>query len=460
MENPTSNDATLRPNDSQESPSVVKTEQLEKPAGPPQRYTPSLWGPTDKVSIIKRGKKFISEEARLTNSLLATVGFLELANAGDFAANVWNDVPIPKFAVALMSIGGVFALVLSTFAFKDAKLSWDNICVLRRQRRTLRDRKAERLKELQTVRDVDVLLDVTFRELGSEAINRFGMDVLLGCGAIVIGVGTLLAIDGGDHNAMLASNLLSGYIGNGPLALYGLINLAWCVLLWRKAGQHRADVARVLEDDDTPTSIAVRRRSRNIQIYSAASGTTSILSAGGSMITATLWYGYVILIPVIISSILSNFWWRRKIGYERPSFANTLAMNAPSLMAELDMVVLSQQELENEPSTALERLTADAGSLTTVLDFLVVNDLFEDFCLELCKDEELLAVLCRGNSANFIVEATGLLDVPNKYHNRLLEEARRYLGKKGLRRFQFRERYIVETLGSYFRVLRAFDGSR
>ena len=41
------------------------------------------------------------EQYRLKNSLLAGVGLLELGNAGDFAANVWNQNPIPHFAMAL-----------------------------------------------------------------------------------------------------------------------------------------------------------------------------------------------------------------------------------------------------------------------------------------------------------------------------------------------------------------------
>jgi len=60
----------------------------------------------------------------LRNSMLFGVGFLECANAGDFAANVWNQIPSPIYALVLMGIGGMMALFLSTFAFKDARLSW------------------------------------------------------------------------------------------------------------------------------------------------------------------------------------------------------------------------------------------------------------------------------------------------------------------------------------------------
>jgi hypothetical protein len=51
-----------------------------------------------------RGKKKgwrLRDQYRLKNSLLFGVGLLELANAGDFAANVWNEIPVPHFAMVL-----------------------------------------------------------------------------------------------------------------------------------------------------------------------------------------------------------------------------------------------------------------------------------------------------------------------------------------------------------------------
>lgn len=55
------------------------------------------------VSFVRRkGRYYSSEQRRLKNNLLVGVGFLELANAGDFAANVWNEIPVPRFAIALM----------------------------------------------------------------------------------------------------------------------------------------------------------------------------------------------------------------------------------------------------------------------------------------------------------------------------------------------------------------------
>lgn len=101
----------------------------------------------DSVTLVKRGGRFLpADRSRLKNSLLGAVGFLELANAGDFAANVWNDLPIPVFVVVLMALGGSAALLLSLAAFKDARLSWHNICCLRAERRILKQKKLQRAK--------------------------------------------------------------------------------------------------------------------------------------------------------------------------------------------------------------------------------------------------------------------------------------------------------------------------
>jgi len=93
---------------------------------------------SDSATFVRRRGRYVPvAEHALRNSLLASVGYLELANAGDFPANVWNDVPVPRFAMALMALGGAMALGLSYYAFKDAQLSWRNLHLLRAERHRL-----------------------------------------------------------------------------------------------------------------------------------------------------------------------------------------------------------------------------------------------------------------------------------------------------------------------------------
>jgi hypothetical protein len=53
--------------------------------------------------ILTKGKDqwACARGSRLENSLGWAVGLLEFANAGDFAANIFNDVPVPLHAVIL-----------------------------------------------------------------------------------------------------------------------------------------------------------------------------------------------------------------------------------------------------------------------------------------------------------------------------------------------------------------------
>jgi len=179
-----------------------------------------------------------SKNRMFLNNMLFGAMFLEYANAGDFAANVWNEVPAPIYASVLMGIGGVMALCIAAFAFRDAVLSWSNTTLLRNERQYLLRRRATRTQQHILAHDLEVRLDVNFRETGAEWMNRFGMDVLMGFGAMIVGTGTLLGIGGSNANAFRVSNLLSGYVGNGPAALWGLANVAWCIFNWGRVHQH------------------------------------------------------------------------------------------------------------------------------------------------------------------------------------------------------------------------------
>ena len=147
--------------------------------------SPTPMSMSDCVTFIRQnGRYSLAKQHRLKNSLLAGVGFLELANAGDFAANVWNEIPVPAYAAALMAVGGTLALTISIFAFKDAELSQRNILLLRKERRYLQTQIANHAQKTQIARDIDGQLNVNFRELGTEVVDRIGMDMIMGLGAV------------------------------------------------------------------------------------------------------------------------------------------------------------------------------------------------------------------------------------------------------------------------------------
>src|ERR1700743_1635018 len=94
--------------DSEESSSDISAkEALEKSSQESSLQLPGGVLTSGCATFVKKGGRYVpAKRARLLNNLLAGVGFLELANAGDFAANVFNQIPVPAYAAALMAVGG------------------------------------------------------------------------------------------------------------------------------------------------------------------------------------------------------------------------------------------------------------------------------------------------------------------------------------------------------------------
>ncbi|RAH87011.1 hypothetical protein BO86DRAFT_385000, partial [Aspergillus japonicus CBS 114.51] len=157
------------------------------------------------------------------------------------------------------------------------------------------------------------------------------MDLLMGIGALLVGIGTLLAIWGADRTIYRASNLLSGYVGNGLAAGFGLVNAIWSAyLVWRfqrcwTACAASAEPCATDENQtrrlqhELPASLKnkVRARMRALQLHAVVNGVNGVVAGAASMVTATMWYGYVVLVPCIVSLILLNVFWRARLGYDR-----------------------------------------------------------------------------------------------------------------------------------------------
>ncbi|PLN79359.1 hypothetical protein BDW42DRAFT_127630 [Aspergillus taichungensis] len=279
---------------------------------------------------------YLSSPRWYRNSLLASAGYLEFANAGDFAANVWNEVPVPRHAIILMAIGGPLALLMSLVAARDALLSWHNVRLLRGERRELLTLKDELLLRRPTAggdgTDVALIpliegrLQVGIRELGTEIVDRIAMDVLLGIGALLVGIGTLMAIAGAHPPIYHASNLLSGFVGNSFAAAFGVVNAFWSWYLVRRFWRH--DRACLAQDQagagkEGVTAVAafkgkLHRRFVRLQVHAVVSGVTGLVAGAASMVTARMWWGYVLLIPCMGLQVACNRFWRKHLGYDRP----------------------------------------------------------------------------------------------------------------------------------------------
>ncbi|KAI8721534.1 hypothetical protein NCS52_00295000 [Fusarium sp. LHS14.1] len=439
-------------NKSSSSPSKESIDAVDPSNAPSQDESDpefSLAGPKSLVAVKKGTRWTQCDSPRLRNNLLGAVGFLELANAGDFAANVWNDTPVPVYAVVLMAIGGFTALVFSVFAFIDSRRAWANISFLRSQRKLLEDEKASRATDSRPTQEIDVLLEITIRELRIEIINRWAMDVMLGGGAVLIGTGTFMAIGGANRRVWLASNILSGYLGNAPIAAFGLISATWAVIVWKKMRHHRLAAEKALKG--AAALPLIKRRCFNLQLFYVINGIATILGGVGSMLTAERWWGYVILIPVIMSSLFCNFWWRKRVGYDRPWIADPAPMNTNGLVHALESTAQIRRAFQNGPGTILPRIVGGLPSPTfpEVLDFMVKHDLFEKFCLYLINNAHVAHVLGLQKSTRVELDVSRILGIPDIHHPQLVGLAEELLWDEGARHFQTRERFMIEILGTH-----------
>ncbi|KAL4998625.1 hypothetical protein BDV10DRAFT_166452 [Aspergillus recurvatus] len=396
----------------------------------------------DRTTVVlersRRGKYRVVGHAALKNNLLAGVGYLELANAGDFAANVWNEIPVPRHAMILMAIGGPIALLVSLVAARDLYLSWRNVSLLSSERKALRSISIAHEK-------ASAMLGVNTRELGTEAIDRMLMDLFLGVGALLVGTGTIMAIWGADHRVFQASNLLSGFIGNGCAALFGVFNAFWSAYLVYRFQLRYAACAR----DPTVQSVRakIRRRFRRFQWHAAANGLTGLVSGMASMVTAKMWWGYVVLIPCVLVMIASNLFWRMKLGYDRPVLLNPdVRRAAEKYGGEDDSAVEVLDSLANveEARSRLQHL-ADTGSLGANLTFISENQMLDSFAMCLLQNwSDHRAFVA---SERVILSDEDLTGGPDAEQARMEQETRRFLDKEARALLNHRERYLLELIG-------------
>lgn len=453
-----------------------------------------------KTKFLKKNKGYrLVRQQQIKNSLLAGVGYLELANVGDFAANVWNQIPVPRHAMILMAIGGPIALGMTFFAARDFVLSWRNVRLLRAERGELFALRAQLCgsstmevkgggggNDEELVRALDSRLGVGVRELGTEIVDRMVMDVLMGIGALLVGVGTIMAIFGANPHVYLASNLLSGYVGNSMAAIFGLFNAIWSGFLIYRFQCHDIACQRKIADDtqfdyslSTRHKNRLRTRFRRFQWHAIVNALNGLVAGAASMITATRWWGYVILIPCIISLILCNYFWRWKLGYDRPIItSSSSATKHPAagllapLLPDLEYVSALHDALSLSLSTSnnnnLPRSIVNLDSFESMLAFISRNHMFESFCEWLLHEDQSVFSLLLNDHHHNNTYPEHTIQVDTKGHinftlspkdfitthahqpdlaRLLLDRARGFIRDNAKRVFAYRERYLLELVG-------------
>ncbi|KAF5863308.1 hypothetical protein ETB97_010306 [Aspergillus alliaceus] len=423
------------------------------------------------ITVVRRRRRWhLVHPSWYRNSLLASTGFLEFANAGDFAANVWNEIPVPRHAMILMAIGGPIALLMSVVALRDFILSWRNVKRLHAERKYLQSLQNDYLvstnPDPDLIRLIDSRLGVGWRELGTELIDRIAMDVFLGLGALLVGTGTIMAIWGAHPKVFHASNLLSGFVGNAFAASFGVVNAVWSVYLARRF--HRYDRACARVPALAPFRDRLHLRFNKFKWHAVVSGLTGLIAGAASMVTAKMWWGYVVLAPCMVLQVACNRFWRVHLGYDRPVVSDydqrgillretqdirDEEKDAP-LLDSLATTVTLYNALGALPSPS-EAL--DWTRLDSLVQFIITNDLFDSLCDWLARDKSVPsdvrdAVFRLPASDAELVEVTltpeHLLAIPLPLQAQLRDLCRQYLQHAGRKVLLYRERYLLEMMGS------------
>lgn len=406
------------------------------------------------VTLVRRRGRFrLLHQRQYENSLLAGVGYLELANAADFAANVWNQIPVPRFAAVLMGIGGTCALCMVFVAAQDFRLSLRNAKLLRAERERLQHQRAKCSSHQETAKYLQSRIGVNTRELGTEVVDRIVMDLLMGFGSMLVGVGTWMAVGGANHRVFIASNLLSGYIGNGLAALFGLINGIWSGYLIHRFQQQLQAVRSSCPDDEIKRRLHYRLR--QFQWHSTVNGINGLVAGAASMVTAERWWGYVMLIPCIVSLIAVNFFWRKKLGYDRPLFDQDPQVSFEShlLIEDLQLAISMQHQLAESHKT-LPSALVDVQSLESILRFLETQGMMENYSKWLTRDKKTKEILSEvlshtADSTELTISVHTILQLSTKSSRNaiiLKEHACRFIRREGKQIFIYRERYLLEVL--------------
>ncbi|CAD0107138.1 unnamed protein product [Aureobasidium uvarum] len=383
------------------------------------------------------GKYILFDRPRIRSIPPLVIGFLDLANSGDFAANVFNRVPVPIYAIVLMVIGATVALVMSTVALRDARSSWKNLKLLREERTLLESMSDDRSAELE----------INHRDLGTEIFDRAGVDIAMGVGAFLIAVGTYMAIGGANHRVWFASNLLSGYVGNALPAVYGICNVGWSVHVWLRARKQVCAVSKHLHNDVASQLLSVRIR--KTQAHAIVTAIVCLVSGALSMVTPTHWWPYPVLLICGLAFLYSTWVYRTQIGYERLLLSEDAVLDETSLTTEILFLQSVKIALLDSPDAWMALGLGDM-SMPNLLLFLVRCDLFEQLCLELLNDSCLIKQHFRDptTSPMTLDQRTLLqLDKPEQIIE-ISSLARLCLEQHGIQLIKNRERLLLECLGA------------
>ena len=275
-----------------------------------------------------------------------TVMVFELDNFGDIGATPLFHPPLPIPVYGILGIGGVLCLWFGARpALEDVIEGRRNLKVLKGEEKFITERRAEVIDDLFAFSPSEHTVHVRQRELlrlaihhaqcrrerESEILDRMVSGILIAPGSVLTAIGTFLTpgFIFGAHSATASvlANLLTGFVGNGPIAAYAAINAGYNSHKTLQANRRlrlikQYDLNRLWRDD-VDVNHAVRHRVRLIRNTAACKAVSSAGIGVGGILTAITPFGYAVLLPFALARGGAEYLTHKKLGYSRKLYRGT-----------------------------------------------------------------------------------------------------------------------------------------
>ncbi|PKX96301.1 uncharacterized protein P174DRAFT_457104 [Aspergillus novofumigatus IBT 16806] len=384
----------------------LKTSSISHPTST-MSSTSTLTQPSPTVTLTLK-----NERLHLSSS---TSQYKDILLASDFAANVWNEVPLPTHAKICMGIFGPIVLLMTIFTARDFALSYANVLLLLSEQEALRSSQhATTSLPEKREKEREGILGVNTRELLTKLMDCILMDVLLGAGDLLVSTGTIMAIF--SNNRTQRVRVVTGAAGHAPLL--------------GEREQRR-----------------VTARYRMLQWHGAMNGLNGLVAGMASMVTAKMWWGYVVLVPCVGVVIASNRFWRLRLGYCRFLYTQSLREGDRGEEDEEGGEIAGELAKTLDFQGTLPELI-DSSTLDSLMDFIVRNERFDVFCeyiLRRWKHHRLFTVDVPTQGIQ--IAPKDFMPFPKGEQTRMLDECRCFLQDDGMRILLYRERYLQDLLG-------------
>lgn len=192
-------------------------------------------------------------------------------------------------------------------------------------------------------------------------------------------------------------------------------------------------------------------------------GTAGFIVGMASLVSATMWWGYVIMAPCLIVTVYSNVVFRRSVCYDRITIQEMPLVDLESLLSQLRGILSIRRILTGAGSTSLTHLNAKPMTFASALEFILRHGLFVDFCMRLIEDPALVTLLFGNATDELIIDSNNLLAMTGESEQRLRDLAMVCIGDVGVNFIsRDHEVFLLDMLGSLLSVKqhrgRSFSG--